>query len=48
VTGIGLLIFDFVLGRVWGIAVAGVLVVLIAVLWVLVPRRLRATSRPTR
>ena len=48
VTGIGLLIFDFVLGRAWGIAVAAALVVLIVVLWVLVPRRLRATSRPER
>ena len=46
VTGIGLLIFDFVLGRAWGIAVAAILVVLIVVIWVVIPHRLRATTRP--
>jgi hypothetical protein len=41
VTGIALLIVDVVLGRLWGIVAAGFLVVVIAVIWVLIPRRLR-------
>lgn len=38
VTGIGLLIFDFALGRIWGILAAGSILLLVSVLWVLVPR----------
>jgi len=41
VAGIGLLIFDLVLGRAWGMAFAGFILVVVAVLWVVVPRGIR-------
>jgi hypothetical protein len=41
VTGIGMLIFDFVLGRAWGIGVAVLIAAVIVILWVVIPRRVR-------
>jgi len=41
VAGIGLLIFDLVLGRVWGIAFAVFIFVVVLVIWIVVPRLIR-------
>jgi hypothetical protein len=41
VAGIGLLIFDLVLGRAWGIAFAVFILIVVLVIWVVVPRRIR-------
>jgi hypothetical protein len=41
VAGIGLLIFDLVLGRVWGIAFAVFILIVVLVIWVVVPRWIR-------
>ena len=41
VAGIGLLIFDLVLGRAWGMAFAGFILLVVAILWVVVPRGIR-------
>jgi hypothetical protein len=41
VAGIGLLIFDLVLGRAWGIAFAVFILVVVTLLWVVVPRLIR-------
>jgi hypothetical protein len=41
VAGIGLLIFDLVLGRWWGIAFAVFILAVVTVLWVVVPRVIR-------
>ncbi|RZU66423.1 hypothetical protein EV379_2779 [Microterricola gilva] len=46
VVGIGMLIFDFVLGRFWGIAAAVVIAIVLIAVWVLVPVRVRAADRP--
>lgn len=43
VTGISLLIFDFVLGRAWGIGVAAAILILVVLIWVVVPHRLRSS-----
>ena len=43
VAGIGLLIFDLVLGRVWGIAFAVFIFLVVVVIWIVVPRRIRQT-----
>ncbi|WP_213817034.1 DUF6328 family protein [Glaciihabitans sp. dw_435] len=40
VAGIGMLIFDFVLGRAWGVALAVFLLILLVIVWVIIPRRL--------
>lgn len=45
VVGIGMLIFDFVLGRFWGIAAAVVIAILLIAVWVVVPVRVRAADR---
>lgn len=45
VVGIGMLIFDFVLGRFWGIAAATVIALLLIAVWVIVPARVRAADR---
>lgn len=45
VVGIGMLIFDFVLGRFWGIAAATVIAILLIAVWVVVPVRVRAADR---
>ena len=44
VAGIGLLIFDMVLGRAWGVAVAVIIVVLVLVLWIVLPRLVGRTT----
>lgn len=44
VAGIGLLIFDLVLGRVWGIAFAAFILIVVLVIWVVVPRRIRRAT----
>jgi len=44
VAGIGLLIFDLVLGRVWGIAFAAFILLVVFIIWVLVPRRIRSAK----
>ncbi|MGY4858719.1 DUF6328 family protein [Cryobacterium sp. AP23] len=41
VAGIGLLIFDLVLGRAWGIGFAVFILIVVLVIWVVVPRRIR-------
>jgi hypothetical protein len=41
VAGIGLLIFDVVLGRAWGLAFAVVILVAVVMLWIVVPRLIR-------
>jgi len=41
VAGIGLLIFDLVLGRAWGIGFAIFILVVVTTLWVVVPRMIR-------
>ncbi|WEO77327.1 DUF6328 family protein [Cryobacterium sp. SO2] len=41
VAGIGLLIFDLVLGRAWGVAFAAFIVLVVLVIWIVVPRRIR-------
>jgi hypothetical protein len=41
VAGIGLLIFDLVLGRVWGVVFAVFIFLVVLVLWFVVPRRIR-------
>jgi hypothetical protein len=41
VAGIGMLIFDFVLGRVWGIVLAAAIVLVLLITWVIIPRRSR-------
>lgn len=41
VAGIGLLIFDLVLGRAWGIAFAVFILIVVLVIWVVVPRGIR-------
>jgi len=41
VSGIGLLIFDLVLGRIWGVVFAAFIVVVVVVIWILVPERIR-------
>lgn len=43
VAGIGLLIFDLVLGRAWGIAFAVFILLVVLTIWVFVPRRIRRT-----
>ena len=45
VVGIGMLIFDFVLGRFWGIAAAAVIAVVLVAVWVAVPVRVRNADR---
>ncbi|WP_129586659.1 DUF6328 family protein [Microterricola viridarii] len=45
VVGIALLIFDFVLGRVWGITVAAAVALLLVVGWIIVPQLARADDR---
>lgn len=45
VVGIGMLIFDFVLGRFWGIAAAAVIAILLIAVWVVVPVRVRSADR---
>jgi len=44
VAGIGLLIFDVVLGRVWGLAFAVVILVAVVMLWIVVPRLIRRSG----
>lgn len=44
VTGIALLIFDFALGRFWGISAAVGILALLSLVWVLIPRRARHRS----
>ena len=44
VAGIGLLIFDLVLGRAWGIAFAVFILVVVAFLWVVLPRVIRRAA----
>ncbi|MBX0299294.1 sodium:proton antiporter [Cryobacterium sp. 1639] len=41
VAGIGLLIFDLVLGRAWGIAFAVFILLVVLTIWVAMPRRIR-------
>lgn len=41
VAGIGLLIFDLVLGRVWGVAFAVFIFVVVVTIWIVVPRVIR-------
>ena len=41
VAGIGLLIFDLVLGRAWGIGFAVFILSVVIILWVVMPRRIR-------
>lgn len=41
VAGIGLLIFDLVLGRAWGVAFAAFIFLVVLVIWIVVPRRIR-------
>lgn len=43
--GIALLIFDFVLGRVWGIALASATTLLVLLFWIVVPSRALAVDR---
>lgn len=45
VVGIGMLIFDFVLGRFWGIAAAAAIAILLIAVWVIVPVRVRSADR---
>ena len=45
VVGIGMLIFDFVLGRFWGIVAAAVIAIVLIAIWILVPVRVRAADR---
>lgn len=45
VVGIALLIFDFVLGRAWGVLLAAAVAALLVLSWILVPRRARAADR---
>lgn len=45
VVGIALLIFDFVLGRVWGVAVAALTTVIVLMVWIAVPRKALAVDR---
>jgi hypothetical protein len=47
VAGIGLLIFDLVLGRAWGIGVAVGILLVVVVVWLLVPRRIRRSGGRT-
>jgi hypothetical protein len=44
VVGIGLLIFDFVLGRFWGVAIALAIAATIVIAWIVVPRRVRSAA----
>ncbi|TFC58259.1 MULTISPECIES: DUF6328 family protein [unclassified Cryobacterium] len=44
VAGIGLLIFDLVLGRAWGVAFAVFILVVVALLWIVVPRIIRRSA----
>ena len=44
VAGIGLLIFDVVLGRVWGLAFAVLILVAVIMLWIVVPRLIRRSG----
>ncbi|MCU1447453.1 DUF6328 family protein [Cryobacterium sp.] len=41
VAGIGLLIFDLVLGRAWGVVFAVFILAVVTIIWVVVPRRIR-------
>lgn len=41
VAGIGLLIFDVVLGRVWGLVFAVLILIVVVMLWIVVPRLVR-------
>lgn len=41
VCGIGLLIFDLVLGRAWGIGFAAFIFAVVLTIWIVVPRRIR-------
>lgn len=41
VSGIGLLIFDLVLGRAWGVVFAVFIAVVVVVIWIAVPERIR-------
>ncbi|POH67801.1 MULTISPECIES: DUF6328 family protein [Cryobacterium] len=41
VSGIGLLIFDLVLGRLWGSVFAGFIFLVVLVLWIVIPRLVR-------
>lgn len=47
VIGIGLLLFDFVLGRWWGVAIALMIAATIMLAWIIVPRRVRAAAGTT-
>jgi hypothetical protein len=40
--GIGMLVFDFVLGRAWGIGIAASILVLLLITWVIIPRGTRS------
>jgi O-antigen/teichoic acid export membrane protein len=45
VAGIGLLIFDLVLGRAWGIGFGAFIAIVVVVVWIVVPRRIRPSAR---
>lgn len=45
VVGIALLIFDFVLGRAWGVALASATTILVVIFWIVVPSRALAADR---
>jgi len=44
VAGIGLLIFDLVLGRLWGLAFGVLILVAVVMLWIVVPRLIRRSG----
>jgi hypothetical protein len=47
VAGIGLLIFDLVLGRAWGLGFAATILVVVVGVWIVLPRRIRHSSKGT-
>ncbi|WP_130176700.1 DUF6328 family protein [Cryobacterium sp. SO1] len=44
VAGIGLLIFDVVLGRVWGLVFGVLILIAVVMLWIVVPRLIRRSA----